>query len=564
MKAKVYIGAKKYAVYIGRKIVEKTMNFFGFPARFFSAKDGALKDYKMYGNTVQGLPEEYTQLEYIATTGTQYIDTGVKPSVAYTWFKGKIASTVSNLGLGCRDASGSTVDGTNVFFNYNNQVGAARLDWVDNTTSVTRVLGDSSGIYDIKYLGCGKYDINGHSETITPKPSAQTTRKSYNYCIGCTNQGGTLRFIVPQKIYHCSLYYNDGSGDILEFDGIPAKRNSDNALGMYDTVTNTFFTNAGEGTFIAGPEAQPTPANPIAIESVGVRTKNLFDKDNIIEGYRLRNAITHEYNKGNDFVPDEAYYVSSLVEVEVGKTYIKNSPKADTFHRYHAYNADKVCVRYTETNAITINDGEKYIALCGTLTELNTTQLEEGEITTSYEPYGYKIPVNVNGTTTNIYLDEPLRKLGDLTDYIDFENQKVVRNIGYVKNVQYTGAKDSSGKLLQCVPPPNISIWLLPQEKYNMISTYYENASLNYSRTGSGYYVVRYGGSVWIRDVDLLPVAVSQQDIEVGLCYQLETPTEESITLPAIALQQGNITMDTETKIKPSQLTITGDIDDVR
>ena len=30
---------------------------------------------------------------------------------------------------------------------------------------------------------------------------------------------------------------------------------------------------------------------------------------------------------------------------------------------------------------------------------------------------------------TNIYLDEPLRKIGDYSDYIDFENQKIVRNV---------------------------------------------------------------------------------------------------------------------------------------
>ena len=35
---------------------------------------------------------------------------------------------------------------------------------------------------------------------------------------------------------------------------VPAKRNSDNVIGMYDKVTNTFFTNQGSGTFIAGPE----------------------------------------------------------------------------------------------------------------------------------------------------------------------------------------------------------------------------------------------------------------------------------------------------------------------
>ena len=37
-----------------------------------------------------------------------------------------------------------------------------------------------------------------------------------------------------------------------------------------------------------------------------------------------------------------------------------------------------------------------------------------------------------NSIITNIYLDEPLRKIGDYSDYIDFKNQKVYRNVEVV------------------------------------------------------------------------------------------------------------------------------------
>jgi hypothetical protein len=50
------------------------------------------------------------------------------------------------------------------------------------------------------------------------------------------------------KIFYVQIYDNN----ILVRDFIPARRNSDGVLGMYDTVTNTFFTNAGTGEFIAG------------------------------------------------------------------------------------------------------------------------------------------------------------------------------------------------------------------------------------------------------------------------------------------------------------------------
>ena len=38
-------------------------------------------------------------------------------------------------------------------------------------------------------------------------------------------------------------------------DMIPVRRNSDNAVGMYDRVSDTFFANAGTGTFTAGADA---------------------------------------------------------------------------------------------------------------------------------------------------------------------------------------------------------------------------------------------------------------------------------------------------------------------
>ena len=43
----------------------------------------------------------------------------------------------------------------------------------------------------------------------------------------------------------------------------------------------------------------------------------------------------------------------------------------------------------------------------------------------------YDIPITVSplGETAHIYLDEPLRSIGDYSDYIDFKNKKVVRNI---------------------------------------------------------------------------------------------------------------------------------------
>ena len=70
----------------------------------------------------------------------------------------------------------------------------------------------------------------------------------YAGVLGIPNSPNNFR--CSAKLYNVKFYKN---GDMV-FNGIPAKRNSDNVVGMYDTVTDTFFTNAGTGTFTAGPE----------------------------------------------------------------------------------------------------------------------------------------------------------------------------------------------------------------------------------------------------------------------------------------------------------------------
>ena len=54
------------------------------------------------------------------------------------------------------------------------------------------------------------------------------------------------------KVFSCKIYDND----ILARNFLPAK-NSSGTLGLYDTVNSTFYTNAGTGTFTAGPNINP-------------------------------------------------------------------------------------------------------------------------------------------------------------------------------------------------------------------------------------------------------------------------------------------------------------------
>ena len=54
---------------------------------------------------------------------------------------------------------------------------------------------------------------------------------------------------MSMRVYNVKMY-NSGN---LDLNLIPAKRNSDGVLGMYDSISGQFFTNSGTGTFTAGP-----------------------------------------------------------------------------------------------------------------------------------------------------------------------------------------------------------------------------------------------------------------------------------------------------------------------
>ena len=57
--------------------------------------------------------------------------------------------------------------------------------------------------------------------------------------------------ITHKRIYEAKIYL----GDDLIHNLIPARRNSDGVLGMFDTVSGRFFTNSGTGSIVAGPVA---------------------------------------------------------------------------------------------------------------------------------------------------------------------------------------------------------------------------------------------------------------------------------------------------------------------
>ena len=191
------------------------------------------------------LPKEYTQVSYIESSGTQYIDTGLEGKDGYTleatlkftefpgnysYFAG-FGSSSSNRIYFTRAAKATLTDG----WTYNSDS--------HNLTDVS-VATDTEYVYK-SVMENGKQELyrNGtllDSDNVVGTPSYGTIwifGADYNDSIN----GGT-----SCQLFACKFSYG---GKVVR-DFIPCYRNSDNEIGLYDTVGRQFYTNSGTGSFI--------------------------------------------------------------------------------------------------------------------------------------------------------------------------------------------------------------------------------------------------------------------------------------------------------------------------
>ena len=207
------------------------------------------------------LPEGYTQVEYLESSGTEYIDLGdvldtstddieiemqLVQADAPTNFFGARANTTSSA------YSLATLISDDV--NY------WRWGWknVSNTSSVTVDL--NKHILKIDHTN-NTLSLDGI--VIETKGSAVA-----NIVTPTTPTLFAIHATTTQTLYlspvRISAFRKWRNGELVQF-VVACRRNSDNVLGMYDLVSNTFLTNAGSGTFTAGSDVVPSPTSPMDI-----------------------------------------------------------------------------------------------------------------------------------------------------------------------------------------------------------------------------------------------------------------------------------------------------------
>lgn len=176
---------------------------------------------------------------------------------------------------------------------------------------------------------------------------------------------------------------------------------------------------------------------------------------------------------------------------------------------------------------------------------------------TASEYYGkYDIPLYVGGVLiTHIYLNAPLRKVGNSADYIDFKTQKVVR---YIKEQTFDGTENwfyrESDTLLYLTAVPNmasssycVSTHFLDESRKDTGSTPYVRPVTNVLR------IYQQQDNVpWSSAAEFKAFLAAQKTAGTPLIidYILSEPTEENISISNFSLTAAdsvNISAGTET-----------------
>ena len=184
---------------------------------------------------------EYQQVEYIESTGTQYIDTGVEISKLklQNGIKTKLeASFVS------QSSSQAMFKDTTSYYFIGVKSNGYFYSGLDVNYPATDLLNDGE-----KHI----FELDSLNKTFKIDETIKTT---YNVTSYNENSSGNIHlfnvsngnFPCKAKIYNCKIYDN---GTLVR-NFIPCYRKSDNAIGLYDTVERCFYTNQGSGIFLKG------------------------------------------------------------------------------------------------------------------------------------------------------------------------------------------------------------------------------------------------------------------------------------------------------------------------
>ena len=187
------------------------------------------------------LPSGYKRLEYIQSSGTQYIDSGVfvkseNLKIDLTFMYTANAGNSSLYGAETSGRNWPIVPyGMTGFY-----VGLS-----EPALSVSTSINIKYNMIAHTNNGALSVSLNG---SVSKASYSGTLCKTLSIFLFANNINGTARQLVSARFYLLKIYDN---GTLVR-DFIPCKK-PDGTIGLWDDVNSVFYGNAGTGAFAAGP-----------------------------------------------------------------------------------------------------------------------------------------------------------------------------------------------------------------------------------------------------------------------------------------------------------------------
>ena len=226
----------------------------------------------------EGLPDAYQEVEYIESTGTQYIDTGlvltsgVEFSLEYQYTENASSGYNFVFGDNLRDGNNPNYGSIGFGVYVNNSFYA----WTNGKSLINGGSGTEGGMSGLgTNINSGKCKARGYFQDnllyvkmITENKianrqnaveggyeytawSSNTYTPTYEHSllIFATRRRTTeIYYAKPIKMYALNMSTN---GNRI-IDLVPCYRKSDGEIGMYDLARKRFYTNYGTGVFLKG------------------------------------------------------------------------------------------------------------------------------------------------------------------------------------------------------------------------------------------------------------------------------------------------------------------------
>lgn len=203
------------------------------------------------------LPSGYTQVEYIQSSGTQFIDTGFAPNN-----NTRVVMDVQPLSVSSpEDSTVAMLFGARTAATSNNYAFAINFD---------KMRTDYNNAYDLVFsadpLSRVTIDKNKESTTVDAEILSYANapfQAPVNLTLFALNHNGTVKWKASAKLYYCMIYDN---GTLIR-NYVPCVDPS-GVAGLYDLINLEFYTSAGTDAFSVGPEIKLEIETVVTLEEI--------------------------------------------------------------------------------------------------------------------------------------------------------------------------------------------------------------------------------------------------------------------------------------------------------